>query len=63
MANVILRTAEKLIQERPALWGLDFEKNKRNLDEMDITNSKVLRNKIAGAITRKVKASKKEEAQ
>ena len=61
MANLVLRTADKLILEYPDRWTSDFEKNKQKINELKVINSKTLRNKITGAVTRMVKSEEKKK--
>ncbi len=54
----IKRTAAMLVREHPELFGESFEQNKKALKELDVIDSKRLRNKIAGYIVRVVKNKK-----
>ena len=58
MGNVrptfIKRIAEELIEENEGVFTGDFEKNKQILNDMNILDSKLLRNRIAGQIVRDV---------
>ena len=53
----VKKAAEELIEKYPAKFSKDIEKNKLSLNEMEIVESKVLRNRIAGYITRLKKRS------
>jgi len=46
--NFIKKMTERLFEENPKKFGKDFEENKYALKEMQITDSKLIRNKIAG---------------
>jgi len=46
------RLSEELLQRHPEAFGLDFEGNKKALDELAVIPSKQLRNRIAGYITK-----------
>ena len=56
------RLSEELMQRHPEAFGLDFEENKKVLEDLAIIPSKQLRNRIAGYITR-TKESEDSEAQ
>ncbi|MHA1596492.1 MAG: 30S ribosomal protein S17e [Candidatus Asgardarchaeia archaeon] len=49
--DIIKRTARALLEKYPDLFTTDFEKNKKVIDEILVTSSKKLKNKIAGYIT------------
>lgn len=48
----IKRVARELIQEHGDLFSDDFERNKELVGELTNTEGKVLRNRIAGYVTR-----------
>jgi len=52
--------AEVLVQELPDMFGIDFEKNKKSLGEMELGLSKTNRNVLAGYIVREVKKGQAE---
>ncbi len=52
--NFIKRIAEEMIKENKDVFTGDFEKNKKILNELDVLDSKGLRNRIAGQIVRDV---------
>jgi len=52
------RFAQQILSRHPDLFGDDYEKNKKALDDLALIPSKQLRNKIAGYIA---KASRMEE--
>ncbi len=56
------RIAEKLMKEYAEEFSLDFEENKKKVQELSDVNSKPIRNKIAGYITRAVKKNLAEPA-
>tara|TARA_Y100000310_G_C20141475_1_gene560486 strand:+ start:256 stop:459 length:204 start_codon:yes stop_codon:yes gene_type:complete len=51
----IQRLGRELIQKYPKKFGLDFDKNKRQVDDVAVIQTNKLRNRLAGFITRKVK--------
>ena len=48
----VRRISEEIIQKFPGLFGSDYQANKEALDRVVIVQSKMLRNKIAGYITK-----------
>jgi len=58
MGNVrptfIKRLAEELIEENKEVFSGDFEHNKQVLNDMNILDSKMTRNRVAGQIVRNV---------
>ena len=56
----IKRTARKLLQLYPDKFTDDFEHNKKVVTELAIVDSKRVRNRIAGYITRLVKIKHRE---
>jgi len=55
------RTAEELIKEYKDEFNTDFENNKKKVQELSNIESKKIRNKIAGYITRVMKKEKLEK--
>jgi small subunit ribosomal protein S17e len=49
--NRIKRISTELLQKHPDRFGLEFDANKKALNELAIVRSKVLRNELAGYIT------------
>jgi small subunit ribosomal protein S17e len=49
--NRIKRISNELLQKYPEKFGLEFEANKRAINELALVRSKVLRNEVAGYIT------------
>jgi small subunit ribosomal protein S17e len=47
----IKRISTTVLEKYPDRFGPDFEKNKKALQEIAVTKSKVLRNRVAGYIT------------
>jgi small subunit ribosomal protein S17e len=47
----IKRKSTTVLEKYPDRFGPDFEKNKKALQEIAVTKSKVLRNRVAGYIT------------
>ncbi len=56
----IKRIAEKLVEDYGKEFGTDFDKNKKQVDELCDVRSKPIRNKIAGYITRVMKIQERE---
>ncbi len=54
----IKRTAKELIEKYPDKFNTDFEHNKQVLNQIAKYKSKVIRNKIAGAIVHLIKMEK-----
>jgi small subunit ribosomal protein S17e len=57
----IKRISTIVLEKYPDRFGPDFEKNKKALQEISITRSKILRNKVAGYITSYLRKQKVEE--
>ena len=49
--NRIKRISTELLQKHPEKFGLEFDANKKALNDLAIVRSKVLRNELAGYIT------------
>jgi small subunit ribosomal protein S17e len=49
--NRIKRISTDLLQKHPDKFGLEFDANKKSLNELAVVRSKVLRNELAGYIT------------
>jgi small subunit ribosomal protein S17e len=49
--NRIKRISTELLEKYPNKFGLEFDANKKVLNEVAVVTSKVLRNEIAGYIT------------
>ena len=49
--NRIKRISSELLQNYPDRFGLEFDSNKKALNDLAIVRSKVLRNELAGYIT------------
>jgi small subunit ribosomal protein S17e len=49
--NRIKRISTELLQKYPNKFGLEFDANKKALNEVAVVKSKVLRNELAGYIT------------
>jgi small subunit ribosomal protein S17e len=49
--NRIKRISSDLLQKHPDRFGLEFDANKKALNDLAIVRSKVLRNELAGYIT------------
>lgn len=48
----VKRIAKELVENNPGKFTLDFEENKKLAEKLSTVNTKHLRNKIAGYITR-----------
>jgi small subunit ribosomal protein S17e len=57
----IKRISTTVLERYPDRFGADFEKNKKALQEIAITKSKILRNRVAGYITSYLRKQKVEE--
>ncbi len=58
----VRRISEEIVQKYPGVFGVDYDANKVELDKIAVVHSKMLRNKIAGYITKmNGKAAQKEE--
>ncbi len=56
------RLSEELLQRHPEAFGIDFEKNKKALEDIALIPSKMLRNRIAGYLAKSLKRDLAEEA-
>ncbi|MCC6003184.1 MAG: 30S ribosomal protein S17e [Thermofilum sp.] len=56
--KLVKRTAKMLVEMYPGAFTTDFEYNKRKVSEVLEMSSEILRNQIAGYITRLVKRQK-----
>jgi len=54
----IKKVAKKVFAEHPDKFGKDFQKNKEQLKEMKLLESKLIRNKVAGYVVRVAKNKK-----
>ncbi len=57
--RLVKRTARELLEKYPDLFTADFEHNKQVVKKLVVTDSKHVRNKIAGYITHLVKLKMK----
>lgn len=58
----VRRISEEIVQKYPGVFGLDYQANKEQLNRIAVVHSKMLRNKIAGYITKmNGKAAQEEE--
>jgi small subunit ribosomal protein S17e len=58
----VRRISEEIVQKYPGAFGTDYQANKVELNKVAVVHSKMLRNKIAGYITKmNGKAAAKEE--
>jgi small subunit ribosomal protein S17e len=49
--NRIKRISTELLEKHPNKFGLEFDNNKKALNDLAVVRSKVLRNELAGYIT------------
>lgn len=49
----------ELVNSYPSRFSGDFEGNKKSVNELKVTDDKLLRNKIAGYITRIMKSGRR----
>ncbi len=57
----IKRLSYEVLDEHKSKFGEDFTDNKKSLDQISIIRSKVLKNKIAGYITKFIKKETREK--
>ena len=50
------RLAEVIMQRHPEAFSVDYDKNKKSLDDLAVIPSKQLRNQIAGYIAKSLRA-------
>ena len=55
------RLAEQILSRHPEVFGEDFEKNKKALEDLAVIPSKQLRNRIAGYIAKSLMEDSEEE--
>jgi len=48
----VRRISEEIVLKYPGLFGTDYQANKEQLNKVAMVHSKMLRNKIAGYITK-----------
>ncbi len=48
----VRRISEEIVQKFPGVFGTDYQANKEQLNKVAMVHSKMLRNKIAGYITK-----------
>lgn len=48
----VRRISEELVAKFPGAFGTDYQANKETLNRLTVVHSKMLRNKIAGYITK-----------
>jgi small subunit ribosomal protein S17e len=58
----IKRISTELLERYPDRFGIDFDENKKLIKEIAIVRSKILRNKIAGYITSRLRRQTDNEA-
>lgn len=51
----IKRISREILQEHKEQFGVDFDENKKTLDQISIIRSKELKNELAGFITKFIK--------
>ena len=58
----VRRISEEIVVKFPGVFGTDYQANKESLNKLAVIHSKMLRNKIAGYITKmNGKAAQEEE--
>ena len=55
------RLAEVILQRHPGVFSVDYEQNKKALDDLAVIPSKQLRNRIAGYIAKSLRADSADE--
>ena len=53
----IRRISTELMERYPSAFGADFEKNKETLAKLTVVQSKMVRNQVAGYISKVLKPS------
>ena len=48
----VRKISEELVEKFPGVFGTDYQANKEALNKLTVVHSKMLRNKIAGYITK-----------
>jgi small subunit ribosomal protein S17e len=59
--NRIKRISTDLLEKHPSKFGVEFDGNKKAINELAIVRSKVLRNELAGYITSHLRREAAEE--
>lgn len=60
----VRRISEEMLQRFPNVFGTDYEANKEQLNKVAVIQSKMVRNKVAGYITKmNGRAAQEEEAE
>lgn len=59
--NRIKRISGELLEKHPKKFGLEFDGNKKAINELAIVRSKVLRNELAGHITAQLRKQAAQE--
>jgi len=60
--TVVRKVGDELIARYPALFNENFEENKEKVSMLLKTESKVLKNKVAGYLTSRIRAANKMKA-
>jgi small subunit ribosomal protein S17e len=60
----VRRISEELALKFPGAFGTDYQENKEKLNQLTVIHSKMVRNKVAGYITKiNGRAAREEEAE
>jgi small subunit ribosomal protein S17e len=59
----VRRISEEIVKKHPDLFGTDYGANKQELEKIALIRSKMLRNKIAGYITKTKNAESSAESE
>jgi len=57
----VRRLSQEILQKYPGMFGTDYEANKEQLAKIATVNSKMIRNKLVGKITKAMIAASNEE--
>ena len=57
----VRRLSQEILQKYPGMFGTDYEANKEQLAKIATVNSKMIRNKLVGKITKAMIAASSEE--
>lgn len=57
----VRRLSQEILEKYPGMFGTDYEANKEQLAKIATINSKMIRNKLVGKITKAMIAASNEE--
>ena len=59
----VRRISDEIVQKFPGLFGTDYQANKEQLNKVALIQSKMVRNKVAGYITKMNGRAAREDAE